>query len=102
MKKIVALTALTFSLATASAFAESLTGVVSDEMCSKNTAKASSPDHAACAAKCIKGGSDPVLVVGDKVYKFAEPTKMASYAGQKITVDGTLADNTITVASVKK
>jgi hypothetical protein len=102
MKKLVALTALTLSFAAASAFAESITGVVSDEMCSKNTAKVSSPDHASCAAKCIKGGSDPVLVVGGKVYKFSEPAKMAPYAGKKITVDGTLAKNTITVASVKE
>jgi hypothetical protein len=78
MKKLITLTALALSLATASGFAESITGVVSDEMCSKNTAKATSPDHAACAAKCIKGGSDSVLVVGDIVYKFAEPAKMAS------------------------
>jgi hypothetical protein len=102
MKKLITLTALVLSIATASSFAESITGVVSDEMCSKNTAKAASPDHAACATKCIKGGSDPVLVVGDKVYKFAEPAKMASYAGKKITVDGTLANNTITVGSVKE
>jgi hypothetical protein len=102
MKKLIALTALTLSFATASAFAESLTGVVSDEMCSKNTAKASSPEHASCAQKCIKGGSDPVLVVGSKVYKFSDPAKMANYAGKKITVDGTVAENTITVASVKE
>jgi hypothetical protein len=102
MKKIVALTVLTLSFATAGAFAETLTGVVSDEMCSKNTAKAASADHASCAAKCVKGGSDPVLVVGSKVYKFSDPAKMASYAGKKITVDGTLADNTITVASIKE
>jgi hypothetical protein len=102
MKKLIAITALTLSFATASAFAESLTGVVSDEMCSKNTAKAASPEHAACAQKCIKGGSDPVLVVGSKVYKFSDPAKMANYAGKKITVDGSVADNTITVASVKE
>lgn len=101
MKKLIALTALTLSFATASAFAESLTGVVADSMCASNKAKASSPDHAACAAKCIKGGSAPVLIVGDKVYKIANPTKIVSFAGQKVTVDGTVADDTITVASVK-
>jgi hypothetical protein len=78
MKKLIALTALTLSFATASVLAESLTGVVSDEMCSKNTAKAASAEHASCAQKCVKGGSDPVLVVGTKVYKFADPAKMAN------------------------
>jgi len=101
VKKLVALTVLTLSFATASAFAESLTGVVADAMCANNKSKAAGMDHAACAAKCIKGGSAPVLVVGDKVYKIANPTKIVSFAGQKVTVDGTVADDTITVESVK-
>lgn len=101
MKKFVALTALAFTFATASAFAESLTGVVADEMCASNTAKASSPAHAACAAKCIKGGSAPVLVVGDKVYKFSDPAKAVAFAGKKVTVDGTVEKDTITISSIK-
>jgi hypothetical protein len=102
MKKLVALTALTLSIATASAFAESLTGVVADSMCASNKSKAASAAHADCAAKCIKGGSAPVLVVGDKVYKISNPTKIVSFAGHKVTVDGTVANDTITVASVKE
>lgn len=102
MKKLVALTALTFSLATASAFGEAFKGVVADAMCSKNAAKASSPEHAACSQKCIKGGEAPVLIVGEKVYKISNPDMLVSFAGKSVTVDGSLAGDTITVKTVKE
>ena len=101
MKKLVSLAVIAFSLASASAFAETLTGVVSDAMCAKNPAKASSPEHAACAAKCIKGGSPAVLIVDGRVYQVSNPDKIASFAGEKITVDGLVSAGTITVSSVK-
>jgi hypothetical protein len=102
VKKLLALIVLTVSFATGSAFAESFTGVVSDAMCAKNPAKASSADHAACADKCIKGGSPAVLIVGSKVYSVSNPEKISSFAGKKITVDGSLAADTITVTFVKE
>ena len=101
MKKLVALTALTLSFATAGAFAESFTGVVSDAMCAKNPAKASSAEHASCAQKCIKGGSPAVLIVGEKVYKVSNPDTLTDFAGKTVTVDGSVAADTITVKSVK-
>jgi hypothetical protein len=101
VKKLVALTALALSVASASAFAESFTGVVSDAMCSKDPAKASAADHAACANKCIKGGEKAVLIVGDKVYNIANQPKVVAYAGKTVTIEGTLDNDTITVASIK-
>ena len=102
MKKLVVLTVLTLSFASVSAFGQPITGVVSDAMCAKNPAKASSPDHAACAAKCIKGGSPAVLIVGSKVYQVSNPAKIADFAGKTITVDGSIAADTITVSFVKE
>ena len=102
MKKLLALTVFTVSFASASAYAASFTGVVSDAMCAKNPAKASGAEHAECAAKCIKGGSPAVLIVGDKVYQVSNPDKIASFAGKKVTVDGSLAADTITVTFVKE
>jgi hypothetical protein len=101
MKKIVALTALALTVASASAFAETFKGVVSDAMCSSDTAKASKADHEACATKCIKGGDKAVLIVGDKVYNIANQPKVTSFAGKTVTIDGTLDKDTITVASIK-
>ena len=101
MKKLLALTVLTLSFASASAFAESFTGVVSDAMCAKHPDKASSPDHASCAVECIKSGSPAVLIVGSKVYQVSNPEKISAFAGKTITVDGSIASDTITVSSVK-
>jgi hypothetical protein len=101
MKKIAALTALALTVASASAFAETFKGVVSDAMCSSDAAKASKADHAECATKCIKGGEKAVLIVGDKVYNIANQPKVTSYAGKTVTIEGSLDKDTITVASIK-
>lgn len=103
MKKLVALSILSISfLSAGAAMAESYTGTVSDSMCAKNDmAKASKPEHAACAKKCIGMGSPAVLIVGDKVIKVTNPKKLDAYAGKTVTVDGTMHDGMLTVASVK-
>ena len=97
MKKLVLLTALALTFTTAGAYAESLKGFVSDSMCA---AKGMS-NTADCAAKCIKGGSAPVLVVGDKVYKVTNPETLVPHAGHQVTVEGTVKGDSLTVESVK-
>jgi hypothetical protein len=101
MKKVVFVATLALTFSAASAFAENFTGWVSDAMCAKNPAKVSSADHADCAKKCIEGGSPAVLVVNGKVYPVSNPDALKSYAGQKVTVDGTLDKGTLTVKSVE-
>ena len=101
MKRIAALATLALTLSAASAFAQSFTGWVSDAMCAKNPAKVSSADHAACAKKCIEGGSPAVLVVDGKVYQVANQDMLKNYAGQKVTVDATLDNGMLTIKSVK-
>ncbi len=97
MKKLVALATLALTFSTVGAYAESFKGFVSDSMCA---AKGKS-NTADCAAKCIKGGSAPVLVVGDKVYKVTNPDTLIPHAGHNVTVEGTLKGESLTVASVK-
>jgi hypothetical protein len=104
VKKLLSLSVLALSVAPLSAFAQqqSFKGTIADAMCAKNPAKASSADHAACAEKCIKGGEAPVIIVGSKVYKIANPDKVVAFAGKQVTLDGSLAEDTITVSSVKE
>jgi hypothetical protein len=98
MKKITALVALSVGLA-ASGIAAEFKGFVEDQTCSS---KPGMKDNAACAQKCIKGGSPAVLVGEDgKIYKIADQAKIVDHAGQKVTVTGTLKDDTITVDSVQ-
>jgi hypothetical protein len=71
-------------------------------MCAHNdVAKAGTAGHAECAKKCIGMGSPAVLVVGTKIFKISNPQKLNAFAGKMVTVDGTVAGDTITVASVK-
>ena len=98
MKKILAGLAITaaFSL---SAMAADVTGTIIDQSCST---KAAMKGNAACAKKCIDGGSPAVLLTDDgKVYKFADQSKVVEHAGMKVTVTGKVNGDTITVDSVK-
>jgi hypothetical protein len=101
MRRLAAVTAVALSFACTGAFAESLTGYVSDAMCAKDPHKVASDDHAACAQKCIQGGEKPVLVVGEKVYTITNPDTLVPHAGHKVTVDGDVKGDALTVKSVK-
>jgi hypothetical protein len=98
MRKFTAVAALVFGLA-ASGLAAEFKGFVEDTKCSTNPAM---KDDADCAKKCIQGGSPAVLVTDDgKIYKIDNQAKIVDHAGMKVTVNGTLKGDTITVASVK-
>jgi hypothetical protein len=98
MKTTTALFLLGLGLA-ASGMAAEVKGFVQDQKCSANPAM---KGDAACAQKCIKGGSAAVLVGEDgKIYKIADQAKIKDHAGENVTVTGTVKDDTITVESVK-
>jgi hypothetical protein len=98
MKKVLAV----FAFAALSAMAADWTGYIADTSCAKNAAKAGSDDHAACAAKCIKGGAAAVLVTADgKVYQIEDQDKVTAHAGHKVTITGKMDGDKIKVDSVK-
>lgn len=74
-------------------------GVVSDSMCGAKHSHASKA-AAECVAKCVKGGSQYVLVSHGKVYKVDQQDQFAQYAGRMVRVEGTLSDDSIAVTSV--
>ena len=98
MKKLIVSASFVMSFAAFSAFGESMTGFVSDSKCGLKGAKEA---HADCAATCVKGGAMPVFVADGKVYKFADTTMVADHVGHKVTIDGTVEGDTLTVKSVK-
>jgi hypothetical protein len=80
---------------------EHLTGYISDSKC--GSSDMGSPEaRAACVKKCIKGGADAVLVVGDKVYKIANQKAVTKFAGKNVTVDGAVDNGTITVTKISE
>ncbi|MCU1257578.1 MAG: hypothetical protein JWO80_463 [Bryobacterales bacterium] len=100
MKKFLVSATLLMSVAAFSAFAEEMTGYIADSTCAAK-GKGGSEAHADCAAKCIKGGAAPVFVVGDKVYKIANTDTVTAHAGHKVTINGDVEGDTVTVKSVK-
>lgn len=98
MKTITAIGLLTLGLASTGLAAE-YKGFVEDQACAN---KPEMKGDAACAQKCIKGGSPAVLVTEDgKVYKIANQDKIVASAGQNVTVTGKLKGDTLTVDTVK-
>src|SRR6202050_2689699 len=98
MKKISAIALMTMGLA-ASGLAAEFKGFVEDQKCSTNPEM---KGDAACAQKCIKGGSPAVLVTPDgKIYKIANQDKILASAGQNVTVTGKLKDDTLTIDAGK-
>jgi len=84
------------------ALADSFSGTVSDSMCGVQHAAATDADKK-CVEGCIKHhGAKPVLVVGDKIYKISADSqdKVMSHLGDKVTVEGTVKGDTITITSV--
>jgi Protein of unknown function (DUF5818) len=79
---------------------QTIHGFVSDSHCG---ATHSSPSAAAskCIKGCMKGGSEAVVVSDGKVYHLKGKTpQVAKYAGQNVTVTGTVDGDTLTVDSV--
>ena len=102
MKRFAAASLLAMGMAF-SAMAADFTGYITDTACAnKQGAKAASEKHAACAAKCINGGSPAVLLTEDgKIYKIADQDKVKEHAGHKVTITGDLDGDTLKVESVK-
>jgi hypothetical protein len=98
MKTFTVVAALAFGLA-ANGLAAEFKGFIEDTACA---GKAEMKDDAACAQKCIKGGSPAVLVTPEgKIYKIANQDKVVSHAGEHVTLDATAKGDTLTVAGVK-
>lgn len=88
------------SVAGFSQSAQTLTGTVSDSMCgAKHMMTNVTP--AQCTRECVKQGSDYALVSGGKPYTLKGDTKQIDkYAGQNVTVTGTVSGETVTVKSI--
>jgi hypothetical protein len=100
MRKNLFVFTLGIALASGMAFAESWTGYVSDAKCGAKHNKGTQADIN-CVTGCIKGGSEAVLVVGDKVVAIANKDKVSDFYGKKVTVTGKLDGGKLTIDSAK-
>ena len=79
---------------------QSLTGVVTDSMCgAAHMAKDKTP--AECTQMCVKDGMKYALAADKKLYTLeGHEAALATLAGQKVKVTGTVNGDTLTVTSV--
>ena len=92
--------AFLFSLFAASMFAAEWTGTIADSKCAAKHADASEKSMK-CAQACVKGGADAVFITGDKVVKIANQDAVKEHVGHKVTINGKMDGDTLTVDSVK-
>lgn len=100
MTRIFAAAGVLLALSTIGAYADTLTGFISDDACGAKHAAGTTADQN-CAKSCIKMGGTAVFVEGDKVYKIDNPVSIKGHEGQKVTVDGKMTGDTIHIDSVK-
>ena len=82
------------------AMAAEFKGYIIDQKCSTNPGM---KGDAACATKCIKGGSPAVLVTEEgKIYKIDNQAKVVPLAGKQVTITGSATGDTIKLTSVEE
>jgi hypothetical protein len=97
MRRLLATSVLGLALFSWSAFGEQLTGVFTCSKCKHTDASG-----ADCAKTCIKSGVAPIFITTDgKTYKIANPDKVGDKIVEKVTVTGTVKDDTLTIESVE-
>jgi hypothetical protein len=78
-----------------------LKGVIEDSTCANSKSQMTPKDsRVACVKKCLKNGATAVLVVGDKIYKIANQKAVLKFAGEDVSVDGTVTGDSINVTKI--
>jgi len=98
MKKLTVLSVLGLGM-TFSALAADWSGYIIDQKCASNK---DMWGNVQCAQSCIRRGGAAVLVSADgTVYKIADQDKVKDSAGKKVTITGTMKEDSISVDSIK-
>ncbi|MFB3815586.1 MAG: hypothetical protein ACE14L_15895 [Terriglobales bacterium] len=97
----VLLTVLLLMASVAVAAPQTLTGVVTDDMCGKKHTMMPGKPDSECIRACVKAGSKYALLSGDKVYVLKGDAKQFDQlAGKKVKVAGDVTGTTVAVSSI--
>ena len=94
---------LTLFAGAALAFAaapKTFTGVITDTMCGKDHSMMGVKPDSKCVLECVKSGSKYALLEGSNVYELSDQKAPEKFAGQKVTVTGTLNGKVLQVQSI--
>ena len=78
----------------AGAATQTFTGVITDSMCGKDHAMMKVTPDPKCVVECVKHNSKYALADGKNVYVLSDQKTPEQFAGQKVTVTGTLYEKT--------
>ncbi len=104
MKKLFFASLLSVSLCSFAAYADDISGYISDAHCGAAHSAPSEANTKCIVDMCMKKGSDPVLVKDGKVMKFdtGSKDKVKAFAGQNVKIDGSMDGDVVTVNSIDK
>jgi len=107
MRALACVLALTALSAAQTPKAQTFSGVITDSMCAlgSHAQMQMGPTDADCVKACVEAhGASYVLTDGKNVYELSDQKTPEKFAGQKVTVTGTLDAKTkkITVRSIAK
>lgn len=88
MKKLIVLIMTAASLLAAAD--QTYTGTITDSMCGKDHASMKMGSDAACTTACVKAGAKYAIYDGKKTYTLSDQTTPEKFAGQRVTVTGTV------------
>jgi hypothetical protein len=92
---------LAFTASLAFAATQTLTGVVTDDMCGKKHTMMPGQPDAQCIRECVRAGSHYALQSGDKLYILQGDTKQFdALAGKKVKVTGDVNGTTLAVSAI--
>jgi len=87
--------------AIAVASAATYTGTITDDMCLKDHSTMKMGNDAKCVTECVKTMNGKyVLYDGKTAYVLSDQKAPAKFAGQKVTVSGTVSGKTLKVDSI--
>src|SRR5262249_6406660 len=87
------LTLLALSVLAPGQAKQTFTGIITDDMCAKanHSQMQMGPTDAECTIACVRAhGAEYVLFDGKKTYRLSDQQKPEKFAGQKVSVTGTL------------
>jgi hypothetical protein len=78
-------------------------GVVTDDNCGPRHDMGSGKSPSECTRLCVREGGKYLIISGDKKYLLeGEADELATLAGEKATVVGSLTGNTIRISSISR
>jgi starvation-inducible outer membrane lipoprotein len=80
---------------------KTFTGTVTDSMCGKDHSAMKMGSDPKCTVACVKAGAKYAINDGKNTYTLSDQLAPEKFAGQRVTVTGTLNGTTVKVTKIE-